>query len=171
MLNWFYANKRMSAWAAGIGWMCLDRDQIQQLESSCGVHSTIRQRRMAIGALGLWRSLLHPAHYGLLRAVRRTSSRCDVECCTTCSLRQRRTFGWKTAKRCQGSCFGRSPLFGLLVEGILLQDEGKVERSLVLVRGWICTIYRSEKTKFDRFRSTCLVEVSKKFLLFHKPLI
>lgn len=132
MLNWFYANlkdKRMSAWAAGIGWMCLDHDRIQQLESSCGVHSTIRQRRMAIGALGLWRSLLHPARYGLLRAVRRTSSRCDVECCTTCSLRRRRTFGRITAKRCQGSCFGRPALFGLLMEGMLLRDEGKVERT------------------------------------------
>lgn len=126
--------KRMSARAAGIGWMCLskvrmgDRDQIEQLESSCGVHSTIRQRRMAIGALCLWQSLLRPARYGLLRVVRITSSRCDVECCTTCSLRRRQMFGQKTAKRCQGSCFGRSTLFGRLVEGKLLRDKRRRER-------------------------------------------
>lgn len=59
MLNWFYAtlkDKRMGGW----DWVDVtvqskdgDRDRIQQLESSCGVHSTVRQRRMAFGALCL----------------------------------------------------------------------------------------------------------------------
>lgn len=37
-------------------------------------------------------------------------------------------FGQKTAKRCQGSYFGRATLLGRLVEGKLLRDERKRER-------------------------------------------
>lgn len=38
-------------------------------------------------------------------------------------------FGQKTAKRCQGSYFGKATLLGRLVEGKLLRDERKRERT------------------------------------------